>query len=131
MYCFVIIFRFSTNNYADAKLQSHFQNNNIDANISLLMSSYVSRIYSTIAMRVNRNIRRDFNSKNKFLTKFSHLNALNDGPLVAAVSIRTLEKLTDVNIYNKEFDIRTTNISAFVNLNCSRGSCDNKILKLI
>lgn len=64
-----------------------------------------------VTMQVIRNMKRDTKE-----TKFSHFDALVDGPLVAAVSIRTCEKTTNPIVLNKHYPIDTTNVSALVNI---------------
>lgn len=58
--------------------------------------------------------------------KFSHFDGVKDGPLVAATSIRTCEKITNTSVFDREWGINVLNVSMLLNIPDYRGVQNQK-----
>lgn len=80
-----------------------------------------------VLIETRRNIYRDLvnpsnpgTSKSKKV-KFSSFDGIKDGPMVAAVSVRTCEKLTNSQVLDKEWPVNVTNVTMLLNTPDYRG----------
>lgn len=81
-----------------------------------------------ILIETRRNIYRDVidptiagSVKSKKI-KFSPFDGIKDGPMVAAVSVRTCEKLTNSQVLEKEWPVNVTNVTMLLNTPDYRGT---------
>lgn len=83
--------------------------------------------FAQILIETKRNIYRDIvdptiagSVKSKKI-KFSPFDGIKDGPMVAAVSVRTCEKLTNNQVLDKEWPVNVTNVTMLLNTPDYRG----------